>query len=115
MKRNVFGGISIVITSIVVYLFNRYSIIDIPNVTWIRYIGIGIFLLGFVYLIYEVRKNLPFFYGRSQRGGSNANSYFIIGLGLGIVAKDLSVSFFALSILVTIIVSVTIPVLFSKK
>ncbi len=42
------------------------------------YIGIGIFVLGLIYTIMETKMQLPYFYGRSQSGGSNANSNVVM-------------------------------------
>lgn len=36
---------------------------------------------GLLYFIYERRAGLPFFYGVSQRGGSNANSFIVLAIG----------------------------------
>ncbi len=107
MKRNILGGLTILLVSSIVYFFNMY-VVDIPKFEWITYFGIGIFILGFIYLAYEVRKNLPFIYGRSQHGGSNANSYVVIGLGLGLVCRNLNTIYFVLSIIVAIVLSLAV-------
>ena len=36
----------------------------------------------------ERRSNLPFFYGASQRGGSNANSFIVAAVGLNFLSLN---------------------------
>lgn len=55
----------------------------------IKYVGLAFIVYGLIIILVEKKSGLPFFYGRSQRGGSNANGAFIIGLGSAMFSHNL--------------------------
>lgn len=59
-----------------------------PLVGFVPMIGAGIAVLGILYWVMELRSGLPFFYGSSQSGGSNANGSVVVGLGIGLLATS---------------------------
>ena len=71
---------------------------------------------GLLYFIYERRAGLPFFYGVSQRGGSNANSFIVLAIGAALFRVS-NVQFFiivaAMAVGITIL-SYVIPTKSSK-
>ena len=52
--------------------------------------GLSTFFIAAVILFFimERRSNLPFFYGASQRGGSNANSFIVAAVGLNFLSLN---------------------------
>lgn len=52
-----------------------------PMLTFVACMGCGI---GLIYFAYERWADLPFFYGTSQRGGSNANSFIVLAFGVAL-------------------------------
>lgn len=77
------------------------------------YIGIGIFILGLIYTIMETKMQLPYFYGRSQSGGSNANSFVVMGIGAGLIGSSIASA--VVITLVLIAVAVAIRMFMDKR
>ena len=55
---------------------------------WFNILGIAFIVLALLFFIMERRSNLPFFYGASQRGGSNANSFIVAAVGLNFLSLN---------------------------
>lgn len=71
---------------------------------------------GLLYFIYERRAGLPFFYGVSQRGGSNANSFIVLAIGAALFRVS-NVQFFIIVAAMAVgiaILSYVIPTKSSK-
>lgn len=52
-------------------------------------VGIAFLGVGIVDAIVEAKMDLPFFYGKSQSAGFNANSYFMCAVGIACLADSL--------------------------
>lgn len=57
---------------------------DMGAFPWARSVGAVILIIGFVEFIYERWHGFAFFTGKSQHGGSNANSFFVMAVALAI-------------------------------
>ena len=83
--------VSVVITIVLYFAKNMLATVSQGglnvNSPIVFYVGLVFTILGVVYTFMERKMGLPFFYGRSQSGGSNANSYVVLGIGLALVAK----------------------------
>ena len=91
-KIDLFGAITMMVISMVAfYLKNSVGaeMIGLPLESFV-YVGIGIFTLGLIYTIMETKMQLPYFYGRSQSGGSNANSFVVMGVGAGLIGSSIA-------------------------
>ena len=91
-KIDLFGAVTMLVISMAVfYLKNSVGaeMTGLPLESFV-YIGIGIFVLGLIYTIMETKMQLPYFYGRSQSGGSNANSFVVMGIGAGLIGSSIA-------------------------
>lgn len=91
-KIDLFGAVTMLVISMAAfYLKNSVGaeMIGLPLESFV-YIGIGIFILGLIYTIMETKMQLPYFYGRSQSGGSNANSFVVMGIGSGLIGSSIA-------------------------
>ena len=91
-KIDLFGAITMLVISMAAfYLKNSVGaeMIGLPLESFV-YVGIGIFILGLIYTIMETKMQLPYFYGRSQSGGSNANSFVVMGIGAGLIGSSIA-------------------------
>ena len=91
-KIDLFGAVTMLVISMVAfYLKNSVGaeMAGLPLKSFV-YIGIGIFVLGLIYTIMETKMQLPYFYGRSQSGGSNANSFVVMGIGAGLIGSSIA-------------------------
>ena len=91
-KIDLFGAVTMLVISMAAfYLKNSVGaeMIGLPLESFV-YIGIGIFILGLIYTIMETKMQLPYFYGRSQSGGSNANSFVVMGIGAGLIGSSIA-------------------------
>ena len=114
-KIDLFGAITMLVISMAAfYLKNSVGaeMIGLPLESFV-YIGIGIFILGLIYTIMETKMQLPYFYGRSQSGGSNANSFVVMGIGAGLIGSSIA-SEVAIT-LVLIAVAVAIRMFMDKR
>lgn len=114
-KIDLFGAITMLVISMAAfYLKNSVGaeMIGLPLESFV-YIGIGIFILGLIYTIMETKMQLPYFYGRSQSGGSNANSFVVMGIGAGLIGSSI-VSAVVIT-LVLIAVAVAIRMFMDKR
>ncbi|WP_300276341.1 hypothetical protein [Peptacetobacter sp.] len=103
-KIDIFGVITIIVVSITTFCIKENNIKNLPES--IIYIGIVIFILGLIYTIMEKKMNLPYFYGKCQSGGSNANSFVVIGLGIGIMGQSIYMEIILLISLILVVLIV---------
>lgn len=114
-KIDLFGAVTMLVISMAAfYLKNSVGaeMIGLPLESFL-YIGIGIFILGLIYTIMETKMQLPYFYGRSQSGGSNANSFVVMGIGVGLIGSSIASA--VVITLVLIAVAIAIRMFMDKK
>ena len=114
-KIDLFGAVTMLVISMAAfYLKNSVGaeMIGLPLESFV-YIGIGIFILGLIYTIMETKMQLPYFYGRSQSGGSNANSFVVMGIGAGFIGSSIASE--VVITLVLIAVAVAIRMFMDKR
>ena len=107
-KIDLFGAITMMVISMVAfYLKNSVGaeMIGLPLESFV-YIGIGIFILGLIYTIMETKMQLPYFYGRSQSGGSNANSFVVMGVGAGLIGSSIASEVVITIVLIAVAVAI---------
>lgn len=114
-KIDLFGAMTMLVISMVAfYLKNKLGVemTGLPLESFV-YIGIGIFILGLIYTIMETKMQLPYFYGRSQSGGSNANSFVVMGIGAGLIGSSIASA--VVITLVLIAVAIAIRMFMDKR
>ena len=114
-KIDLFGAVTMLVISMAAfYLKNSVGaeMTGLPLESFV-YVGIGIFILGLIYTIMETKMQLPYFYGRSQSGGSNANSFVVMGIGAGLIGSSI-VSAVAIT-LVLIGVAIAVRMFMDKR
>lgn len=114
-KIDLFGAVTMLVISMAAfYLKNSVGaeMIGLPLESFV-YVGIGIFILGLIYTIMETKMQLPYFYGRSQSGGSNANSFVVMGIGAGLIGSSIASE--VVITLVLIAVAVAIRMFMDKR
>ena len=74
----VFALLSLVIRLGKIYFWGEF----LDPFPWANQLGIGLIVFSALIFAFERLSNKPFFYGSSQRGGSNANSFIISAIGL---------------------------------
>ena len=107
-KIDLFGAITMLVISMAAfYLKNSVEaeMIGLSLESFV-YIGIGIFILGLIYTIMETKMQLPYFYGRSQSGGSNANSFVVMGIGAGLIGSSIASAVVITLVLIAAAVSI---------
>ena len=107
-KIDLFGAVTMLVISMAAfYLKNSVGaeMIGLPLESFV-YIGIGIFILGLIYTIMETKMQLPYFYGRSQSGGSNANSFVVMGIGAGFIGSSIASAVVITLVLIAVAVSI---------
>lgn len=87
MRKTLLKIITLVIVSIFIYLVRIQLFANSPN-SILRILGIIIGVLAVIYFIIEERANLPFFSGRSQSAGSNANAAVVAGLAVALISQS---------------------------
>lgn len=117
-KIDLFGAITMLVISMAAfYLKNSVGAeitgLPLESFVYFVYIGIGIFILGLIYTIMETKMQLPYFYGRSQSGGSNANSFVVMGIGAGLIGSSIASA--VVITLVLIAVAVAIRMFMDKR
>lgn len=115
IKIDLFGAITMLVISMTAfYLKNSVGaeMTGLPLESFV-YVGIGIFILGLIYTIMETKMQLPYFYGRSQRGGSNANSFVVMGIGSGLIGSSIASA--VVITLVLIAVAIAIRMFMDKR
>lgn len=73
-----FIGLSLLIRLTKSTLVGSYS----EPFPWANQVGIGLMVFSLIVFVLERYSDKPFFYGFSQRGGSNANSFVVCAVGL---------------------------------
>ena len=114
-KIDLFGAVTMLVISMAAfYLKNSVGaeMIGLPLESFV-YVGIGIFILGLIYTIMETKMQLPYFYGRSQSGGSNANSFVVMGIGAGLIGSSIASA--VVITLVLIAVAIAIRMFMDKR
>lgn len=114
-KIDLFGAVTMLVISMAAfYLKNSVGaeMTGLPLESFV-YVGIGIFILGLIYTIMETKMQLPYFYGRSQSGGSNANSFVVMGIGAGLIGSSIASA--VVITLVLIAVAVAIRMFMDKR
>ncbi len=85
-KRNLMLGIgTFVILSFILYFLVKpmlFESLGLNEFAGINYIGGFLCAVGVLCFLYERWNSLPFFYGRCQQGGSNANSFVVLAVGI---------------------------------
>ncbi len=76
------GSVFFLAVSIVFRLVKPYALKFVNNstvsISWINALGVLLILLGAIYFVFERWLNTPFFYGKCQSRGSNANSFYVL-------------------------------------
>lgn len=107
-KIDLFGAVTMLVISMAAfYLKNSVGaeMTGLPLESFV-YVGIGIFILGLIYTIMETKMQLPYFYGRSQSGGSNANSFVVMGIGAGLIGSSIASAVVITLVLIAVAVSI---------
>lgn len=107
-KIDLFGAVTMLVISMAAfYLKNSVGaeMTGLPLESFV-YVGIGIFILGLIYTIMETKMQLPYFYGRSQSGGSNANSFVVMGIGAGFIGSSIASEVVITFVLIAVAVSI---------
>ena len=107
-KIDLFGAVTMLVISMAAfYLKNSVGaeMIGLPLESFV-YVGIGIFILGLIYTIMETKMQLPYFYGRSQSGGSNANSFVVMGIGAGLIGSSIASEVVITIVLIAVAVAI---------
>ncbi len=87
MKKMVYKILTILIVGLITY-FAKYQFYDTTSIQILKIIGGIMIAVALIYLLYEVKHNYKFFYGKSQSAGSNANGSIVAGVGLGIFSTN---------------------------
>lgn len=91
-KKTYLSALAAIISTVVLYFAKNMiaamnnSPLDL-NSPMVFYVGIVFAVLGIIFVFVERKGNFPFFYGKSQRSGSNANSSVLLGIGFALIAK----------------------------
>ena len=91
-KIDLFGAVTMLVISMAAFYLKNSIGAEMTGLSLqsFVYIGIGIFVLGFIYTIMETKMQLPYFYGKCQSGGSNANSFVVMGIGAGFIGSSIA-------------------------
>ena len=104
----------LVISMVAFYLKNKLGVeMTGLSLQSFVYIGIGLFILGLIYTIMETKMQLPYFYGKCQSGGSNANSFVVMGIGAGFIGSSIASE--VVITLVLIAVAIAIRMFMDKR
>ena len=107
-KIDLFGAITMLVISMTAFYLKNSVVAEmtgLPLESFV-YIGIGIFILGLIYTIMETKMQLPYFYGRSQSGGSNANSFVVMGIGAGLIGSSIASAVVVTLVLIAVAVAI---------
>ncbi len=116
LQKSILGALMILVSSGLTYFWVGKAEL-LPSNHFLWYIAVPTVILGYLYLWYEVKHDLPFIYGQHQDGGggSNANSYIVIGVGVGIFCAKSSLYQYVSILLFAIITMLLITRLVIKK
>ena len=92
LKIDLFGAVTMLVISMAAFYLKNSIGAEMTGLSLqsFVYIGIGIFVLGLIYTIMETKMQLPYFYGKCQSGGSNANSFVVMGIGAGFIGSSIA-------------------------
>lgn len=79
---------------------------------WANQLGAIMFFIAMIAFVLERMMKLPFFYGRSQSCGSNANSFFVFAVAIN--CFSLSIGGFALLLFATVLILAAVFMLIHK-
>lgn len=82
---------------------NGSDFLSITPIDILRILGIFLSVYAVIWIGVEKHSDLPFFYGKSQRGGSNANAVFICSLGIVMMSHSLLQTIIMICIFASII------------
>lgn len=82
---------------------NGIDFLSIAPIDILRILGICLAASSVIWMGVEKYLDLPFFYGRSQHGGSNANGVFICSLGIVMMSHSLLQTIILICIFASII------------
>ena len=107
-KIDLFGAITMLVISMVAFYLKNKLGVEMTGLSLqsFVYIGIGLFILGLIYTIMETKMQLPYFYGRSQSGGSNANSFVVMGIGAGLIGSSIASEVVITIVLIAVAVAI---------
>lgn len=104
------------VVSIVFRLAKPYALKFVNNstvpISWINALGMLLLFLGAIYFAFERWLNTPFFYGKCQSGGSNANSFYVLVLGVFLI--NLTTVQFVITLIATLVYMGVVGYLVSK-
>ena len=105
-KIDLFGAITMLVISMVAFYLKNKLGVEMTGLSLqsFVYIGIGLFILGLIYTIMETKMQLPYFYGRSQSGGSNANSFVVMGIGAGLIGSSIASEVVITLVLIAVVI-----------
>ncbi len=114
-KIDLFGAITMLVISMAAFYLKNKLGVEMTGLSLQSFvhIGIGLFILGLIYTIMETKMQLPYFYGRSQSGGSNANSFVVMGIGAGLIGSSIASA--VVITLVLIAVAIAIRMFMDKR
>ena len=114
-KIDLLGAVTMLVISMAVFYLKNKLGVEMTGLSLqsFVYIGIGLFILGLIYTIMETKMQLPYFYGRSQSGGSNANSFVVMGIGAGLIGSSIASE--VVITLVLIAVAIAIRMFMDKR
>ena len=114
-KIDLFGAVTMLVISMAAFYLKNKLGVEMTGLSLqsFVYIGIGLFILGLIYTIMETKMQLPYFYGRSQSGGSNANSFVVMGIGAGFIGSSIASE--VVITLVLIAVAIAIRMFMDKR
>lgn len=107
-KIDLFGAITMLVISMAAFYLKNKLGVEMTGLSLqsFVYIGIGLFILGLIYTIMETKMQLPYFYGRSQSGGSNANSFVVMGIGAGLIGSSIASAVVITLVLIAVAISI---------
>ena len=107
-KIDLLGAVTMLVISMAVFYLKNKLGVEMTGLSLqsFVYIGIGLFILGLIYTIMETKMQLPYFYGRSQSGGSNANSFVVMGIGAGLIGSSIASAVVITLVLIAVAVSI---------
>lgn len=106
-----FLAVSIVFRLAKPYACEAFDYLIVPT-HWSDALGILLLFLGAIYFAFERWLNTPFFYGKSQHGGSNANSFYVLVLGVFLI--NLTTVQFVITLIAVLVYMAVVGCLVSK-
>lgn len=114
LKKYFIGIVCMLVAGVVSY-YVLTSLFTLPNFFFIKILGLAIVLFGIILSAVEEKDKLDFFYGASQTGGSNANSYVIVAVGTALALSKFSILIFTLGLIISIVIVISVRLVIAKK